>query len=661
MKYISLQQSENNENDKEKSKIELLRLSDIQDSSSLNVNRSPLFLHETSSFDNDLDHSNKPLKVTLGNTCSLMTIQNYDPSSLYWQRATLFFAMFFGIGSAVRQWAGTAGFFESWISTSYSPIVGGLAAIAPCAFYYENNKLIFNRLNHYFENKINKESYEINLPHLEDIGLTQANPSRSIIAQILFGTGHAAAVFGIVFNSFPTQLNWPGLKETILLCLVISNFCFGTDKAKKIVDDMVDVLGIITCKKLNITLYESEYIFELLQHYENMLSKSAFTQTSDQRRENLKQILKVNTSFSEIILSILSHICDMQKELDVIKKNEARALSLEPVDNENVLSAHELPIDFSLRLHATQWPGKIGEWVTAVIANAIVLSNAVYNVAGAEGISKGFGLPLFVAYILCVIGLFSSLGLNRLYAGRLRDNFLTYCRVGEVVVFSPPRNGLLRMIQSVKSISPFDCAGYFLAILQALSGIYFAKEALKICTFLDYLGDIGKSIIEIFCMGSVGLMLTITKVDPTTDFLKTCWHKMRQLLRCERKEVAYANTQEVRCLEASINRTLYLIKLLFDDRPGFFLLSFSSEKQNKTWVQIINQEMSTIIKQNEDTPQESRKALCFYLLNQYKTVKDQYELSVKEENARSLCGSYFFYRPVETDSRGDHVWAPNSA
>ena len=49
------------------------------------------------------------------------------------------------------------------------------------------------------------------------------------------------------------------------------------------------------------------------------------------------------------------------------------------------------------------------ELSVSLISNAVILSNAVYNAGGANGIASGFSLPIFFAYILCAIGTVSSI------------------------------------------------------------------------------------------------------------------------------------------------------------------------------------------------------------------------------------------------------------
>lgn len=56
--------------------------------------------------------------------------------------------------------------------------------------------------------------------------------------KLSMGTGNGLGQFGMVLKSFPGQLDYPGLKEVILLMLFLVNFFVGTDKADQLIREV---------------------------------------------------------------------------------------------------------------------------------------------------------------------------------------------------------------------------------------------------------------------------------------------------------------------------------------------------------------------------------------------------------------------------------------
>lgn len=166
-------------------------------------------------------------------------------------------------------------------------------------------------------------------------------------------------------------------------------------------------------------------------------------------------------------------------------------------------------------------------------------------------------------------------------------------------------------------------AANILAMLQATSGIYFARKALAMLSFLDYLGVIGKGMVEIFCMASVGLMLTTTKVDPTTNMLKACWPKIGSLCSCVKKEATDARSMEAVYLDESMHRLLTLITRFINDKRDIFTNSTLLENLDKPLVDSLNQKISNLIDEYKyASKKELRKALCDFLLVEYQIIKE---------------------------------------
>ncbi|MES2204044.1 MAG: hypothetical protein V4496_02375 [Pseudomonadota bacterium] len=559
---------------------------------------------------------------------SSINIQNYAPPSLRSQQISFIFSVIFGIGASIKQWAGSESFFQQWVPKKYTPIIGFVSAIAPCAFYYSNNKIIFTHIRNSFKKNAKNETYFIGLPQLTNYGVHQRIFMLDFFLQILFGLGHAASAFGMVYSNFPSQLDKPVLKETILICLSISNFCFGIDKAKKVTDDITALYEKKFLKELNILKKESELIVNILTKYEDFIHNFFPEDVAESHRIRLKENLCKNLSFPEIIKII---ILDQRLIHQGIKNI--------PTINQTY-SMHDKHIFFVSRVSSNQCHAKLLRCILSILSISILLANAVYYIAGVPGVSSGLQLTPPYAYFLCVLGAFSSWGQNKIYADSWKDNFLMWCNIDKTILLQSDEKILNCRKSIIKLITLVNFIGCALAILQAISGVFFMNEALNFLSFLTALGYTGKYFLVVFCMLSVGLMLTAAKAEPTIYLLKMWWNKLYALLCCKKTPEVPVDEKEVSCLDYIIKNILRLMQILIENDKDFI------EKVEPFFVENINKEIVDIL-EREDT-ENLRVELCKYLLEKYALIKEKVTL----ENKSHLllhCSSFFCHNTRERE------------